>query len=300
MLAAALPCALLLSLQAPLSTADGGTAAVSDSAPKAEAPRQAGPDLSELAQQLKRSVVGMEMDLGKAESQGSGFIIRPDGWIVTNHHVIEGASTITVVNHLGERIPVVGIIAQSEAHDLAIVKVARENLPALTLGDSSTALQGSRVVLLGNPVGLGFSLSEGIVSAIRAQGVPDAESDRKSWKQRLIQTTAPISPGSSGSPAVNLQREVVGIAMGIHTRGQNLGFLVPVERLRELIAQVEGGTAEGGEVGGNVKMEEVGGFPVTNLVISLVFFAALGVAWFWLRRPKKKPAAKRAKQDWAN
>ena len=111
-----------------------------------------------------------------------------------------------------------------------------------------------------------------------------------------------ISPGSSGSPAVDLERQVVGIAMGIHTRGQNLGFLVPVERLKELMAEV-GAAPTAVPLGHDdcqPGLAPVGGFPVVNLVISVVFFGVLLGAWWWMRRPRSRKTKASKPKDWVN
>ena len=154
---------------------------------------------------------------------GSGFVI-PDGHIVTNHHVVDNmwiGSAELVGNE--EIYPVETILAVDKARDLAIIKVAGINAPALPLGDSDTVQIDDRVYIAGNPRGLEVLFSEGIISAIRGDST-----------DKLFQMTAPISRGSSGGPVFNEKGEVIGVSFVIFRDGQNLNFAIPVNYLKSL------------------------------------------------------------------
>lgn len=157
-------------------------------------------------------------------AQGSGFIISADGKIVTNFHVIEGADSALVKMSNGAFFPVEGVLVESRADDLAEIKVSGHNLPHLALGDQKDLVVGDHVVAIGNPLGLENTVSDGIVSAIRE----DEDSS-------LIQTTAPISPGNSGGPLLNLDGKVVGILAFKIKGGENLNFAVGIDALKTLM-----------------------------------------------------------------
>ncbi len=165
--------------------------------------------------------------LGHETALGSGFLVSPDGEIVTNFHVIKDAHTATVKLSNGAFFPASGIIASDAKKDLAIIKVDGRGLPFLTLASMDKISPGDHVVAIGSPLGLEGTVSDGIISAIRDFG------DRK-----LIQTTAPASHGNSGGPLLNLNGEVVGvIALGISPDvGQNLNFAVPCSDVATLLS----------------------------------------------------------------
>lgn len=159
-------------------------------------------------------------------SLGSGFVIRSDGLIVTNYHVLEGAASATV--EIGGQVySDVLVLAADPEWDLAVLKVEADGLRALPLGRGLDSVNpGEAVVALGNPEGLKGTVSNGIVSSIRYD--PDLGLD-------LIQTTAPISEGSSGGPLLNMRGEVIGINTLTYISGQNLNFAIPVDTLKQLL-----------------------------------------------------------------
>jgi len=134
--------------------------------------------------------------------------------IVTNHHVIATAHGIRATRLGGEKLEVAGVLAQDEARDIAILKVDGSGFPFLKLGTSSGLTDGVEVVVIGSPMGLSWTTSSGIVSAIREHGVPEQLKASRNEAGPLIQITAAISPGSSGSPVVTLDSMVVGVADG--------------------------------------------------------------------------------------
>jgi S1-C subfamily serine protease len=156
---------------------------------------------------------------------GSGFFVREDV-VATNAHVVKGAVGGHARRVVGDRTPydVAGILAIDEEHDLALVRVSGLRAQPLALAEPTQAAVGDEVFAVGSPGGLEGTFSPGIVSGLRA------------WKSRtLLQITAPISPGSSGGPVLNRRGEVVGVAVGTLSQGQNLNFAVSVGDLRTLL-----------------------------------------------------------------
>jgi hypothetical protein len=144
-------------------------------------------------------------------------------------HVIEKADSVVVAKaENGGLFPVEGVLARDLKNDLVLLKLKGKDLPFLTLGNSQNMEVGARVAVIGSPLGLEGTLSEGIVSAVR-----ELMGDRK-----LLQVTAPISPGSSGSPVLNAKGEVIGIATALLRGGQALNFAVPSEYAASLMAKV--------------------------------------------------------------
>lgn len=242
-----------------------------------QAAAQEDEDLTALARRAKHSVVALEIldRLGRKVSSGTGFFIDPEGLIVTNRHVIEGGSRVRAVLSNEATVEVTGLVASDEVNDLAIVKVDSGPYPALTLADSSTIEAGRKIVVLGGPLGLYGSLSEGIVSAVRTE----------ENQAPVLQITAPISPGSSGSPVMNLDGEVLGVAVSqavFGNRAQNLNFAVPSAAVRELLGSVDAAIAPR-PFGARQVVKTGAGAYIRNLVISMVFFAAIFLGYRYLR-----------------
>ena len=154
---------------------------------------------------------------GRAESLGSGFIVREDGAVVTNYHVIHMASDIMIKTGTKVR-DVEGVLYVDPENDLAIIKMEGKGYPTVRIGDAGNLRVGEKVYVVGNPHGLENTISEGIVSGIR-----EVDATRK-----LLQITAAISPGSSGGPVFNDNGEVVGIATFLIADAQNLNFAIAV------------------------------------------------------------------------
>ena len=158
--------------------------------------------------------------------QGSGVIISPDGYIVTNNHVVEGAVDI-VVTTTDRRIFHAKLVGADPLTDLAVVKINASNLPSVSLGDSTKLRPGETVLAFGNPLGFRFTVTRGIVSALNRPNTVSA--DRRS-PGRFIQTDAAINPGNSGGPLVNAHGEVIGINTFLvsETGGfSGMGFAIP-------------------------------------------------------------------------
>jgi parallel beta-helix repeat protein len=181
-------------------------------------------DWSEIAQQTKDSVVKIIVQTAEGEPTGTGFVVSADGKIATNYHVIEGASKIFVRLPNGKTVGIERVVAFDKRVDLAILQVQGVSLRPLPLGDSSAVKVGQEVCVMGSPLGLEQSFSTGVVSAKRVL-------DGFEW----VQITAPISPGSSGSPVMTRQGTVIGVATFTTKIGQNLNFASSVKYLKRLL-----------------------------------------------------------------
>ena len=178
-------------------------------------------------------------------SAGSGFIISSDGYIVTNYHVVKGATSVKVTLYSGDTYDATVIGGDSD-YDVAVIKINASGLPAVTLGNSADVNVGDTVLAIGNPLGeLTFSMSQGIVSccdrAINVDGTPF----------NMIQVDASINPGNSGGPLVNLYGEVVGIVSAKYSSYSNttvegLGFAIPISDVQAIITDI----IENGQVTG--------------------------------------------------
>jgi S1-C subfamily serine protease/Flp pilus assembly protein TadD len=169
-------------------------------------------------------------DKGKFLQLGSGFFISQNGDVITNYHVIQGASSAEIKTADGKTYPITYIVAGDESNDLIrlSVNIPSQDVYPLSLSKIIPEV-GERIIVYGSPLGLENTVSDGIVSAIR--DIPDYG--------RIIQITAPISPGSSGSPVLNMQGEVIGIASFQMVEGQNLNFAIPSDKISSLILTEE-------------------------------------------------------------
>jgi S1-C subfamily serine protease len=189
----------------------------------------------ELFKELSPAVVSIEIETGMggrtAKAGGTGFIIDKNGTIATNHHVIKGGGTITITLHDGTKLKKVWQLDESAQLDLALLQIETDQLEddkeldVVELGDSDTIQVGESVVAIGNPLGLDYTMTDGLISA------------RRMWRDRqMIQMSVPVSPGNSGGPLVNLKGEVIGINTAqignAFNRGQNLNLAVPINELK--------------------------------------------------------------------
>jgi len=171
----------------------------------------------------------------KQVGQGSGFVITPDGLIVTNNHVIDGADKVTVKFQDDKKIYVAKVVAHDQETDLAVIKIDIDHkLPVLRFGNSDTTQVGEWVLAIGNPYGLDNTVTAGIISAkhrIIGAGPFD----------NFLQTDASINPGNSGGPLLNMQGEVIGINTAINAAAENIGFAIPSTQAEKIIAQLQQG-----------------------------------------------------------
>jgi len=189
-----------------------------------------------------------------AVSLGSGFVISSDGYILTNHHVVEGADEI-VVRFVDRNEYTAEVVGSDRRSDLALLKIDASGLPTLKFGDSEQLRVGNWVVAIGSPFGLDYSATAGVVSA-KGRSLP---TERGENYVPFIQTDVAINPGNSGGPLFNLDGEVVGINSQIYSRsGGSIGlsFSIPAEVAQEVVAQLKDkGVVERGWLG--VVMQDI-------------------------------------------
>jgi len=176
-------------------------------------------------------------DNAPAESRGSGFVISPEGYIITNNHVVQGSTKIDVVlqdnRHMHAR-----MIGADPLTDIAVIKVDAGRLPSVRMGSSEGSRIGEWVLAIGNPLDLGTTVTSGIISA-KGRALPILQQSSGSrWAiEDFIQTDAPINPGNSGGPLVNLRGEVVGVNSAIASPTgfySGYGFAVPIDLARRI------------------------------------------------------------------
>ncbi len=186
-------------------------------------------DLKALAKKARPAVMLLVVSdaAGKEIATGTGFLVSSDGKLITNHHVIENAASTVAKAENGGMFVIEGVLADDPKNDLTLLKLKGNNLPFLSLSNNDKIEVGTRIAVIGSPLGLEGTMSEGIVSAVR-----DDERD-----VGLVQITAAISPGSSGSPVMKANGDVIGIASALIRGGQALNFAVPVEAVKALLAQ---------------------------------------------------------------
>lgn len=168
----------------------------------------------------------------KRQSLGSGFIVDKEGYIITNNHVVDGADKIIVKLSDGKEYTA-KVIGRDSKTDLALIKISPllKDMPVLPLGDSDSAQVGDWVLAVGNPFGLEHTVTQGIISAsgrVIGSGPYD----------NFLQTDAPINPGNSGGPLVNMKGEVIGINTAIVASGHGIGFAIPSNTAKTVIAQL--------------------------------------------------------------
>ena len=188
------------------------------------------------------------------QAAGTGFVISKDGYILTNNHVVEGATKIEIAFFGDEDGDVyeAKIVGRDQLTDSALIKLTEmppHPLQEAKLGDSTQMAPGDWVMAIGNPFGLSHTISVGVVSAV---GRPLPVADLRT--QDVIQTDAAINPGNSGGPLLNLRGEVIGVNTAIYTNGQaqtniGIGFAVPIKAVRDILPQLETGKVVRGRIG---------------------------------------------------
>ena len=184
----------------------------------------AGEDFSGIIEDAIKSVVTIRTDI----SQGTGFIISEEGYVVTNYHVVKDAQVATIIDSDNENHAVV-LLGFSEEFDLALLKIIG-NYNRLRLGNSDNVQAGEKVIAIGNPLGLQFSVSQGIVSAIHREGINGFDV--------YIQTDAALNPGNSGGPLINKEGKVIGINNFKVSGSESLRFALESNSIREEINKI--------------------------------------------------------------
>ncbi|HPE59359.1 MAG TPA: DegQ family serine endoprotease [Thiolinea sp.] len=199
------------------------------------------PDGSQLPEQLRKffeNLPNMPRDgrSPRTEAMGSGFIISADGYIVTNTHVVDGASEVTVKLNDRRELPA-RVVGQDKYSDIALLKVDATGLPAVSLGDSDSLEVGQWVVAIGAPFGLDHTATQGIVSAL-SRSLPDGT------YVPFIQTDAAVNPGNSGGPLFDLEGHVIGVNSQIYSRSggyMGISFAIPVNLVKNITEQLKNG-----------------------------------------------------------
>lgn len=204
--------------------------------------------VADIASRSLPSVTSISVESSEGDATGSGFVIRSDGYILTNNHVVAGAATsgnITVHFQDGSEYPAT-IVGRSATYDLAVLRISVRGLTPLPLGDSDKVVVGDSVIAFGAPLGLAGTVTTGIISA-KDRAVTAGESSGESSFINAIQTDAAINPGNSGGPLVDAAGAVIGINSAIATLGSafggqtgsiGLGFAIPINQARRTAEQL--------------------------------------------------------------
>ncbi len=169
----------------------------------------------------------------ESPSAGSGFAITPDGYILTNCHVVEQAKRIEAIFVNGDRLQAT-LVGKDLSTDMALIQVDASTLPFVTLGDSSELSVGQLVIAMGNPFGFQSTVSTGVVSALGRS----LRSQQGRLIENIIQHTAPLNPGNSGGPLLDSRGHVVGINTAIIAMAQGIGFSIPSNTAKWVISQL--------------------------------------------------------------
>jgi serine protease Do len=174
---------------------------------------------------------------------GSGFIVSSDGLILTNNHVVADSNSLTVTLDDSRELAAT-VVATDATHDLALIRVKATGLTPVTLGDSSAIQVGQLAIAIGSPLGtFTDSVTQGIVSGLnRDISVGDRTSQLSEDLKGLIQTDAAINPGNSGGPLLDVNGSVVGIITASDSSAQDMGFAIPINQAKEMIAKAASST----------------------------------------------------------
>ncbi|OIP69050.1 MAG: serine protease [Oscillatoriales cyanobacterium CG2_30_40_61] len=165
---------------------------------------------------------------------GSGFIVNSNGRIITNAHVVDGATKVSVVLKDGRQFEG-KVIGADPVTDVAVIQIEADNLPTLTIGNSETLQPGELAIAIGNPLGLDNTVTVGIISATGRSGSEVGIPDKR---VSFIQTDAAINPGNSGGPLLNQKGEVIGMNTAIIQGAQGLGFAIPINQVQRIADQI--------------------------------------------------------------
>ena len=224
------------------------------------------PSIADLAEALSPTVVYIENKGKKAEmpndpfhffynnqgerppspsvGAGSGVIVGPEGYIITNYHVVEDSSEITVTLN-DERVFSAKIVGTDQEIDLAVLQIDAPDLVYAKFGESKALRVGDWVIAIGAPLGYRYTVTQGIISALNRGG-----SVRLNEIENYIQTDAAINRGNSGGPLINLQGQIIGINTAISAMGQNIGFAIPIDLIKGSYHQIiEKGSVSRGALG---------------------------------------------------
>lgn len=168
-----------------------------------------------------------------AEGLGTAFVYDPDGYLLTNNHVIARASDVQVAFPDGREFEA-KVVGRDKHTDVAVLRIEQRGLPALPLGDSDVIEVGDWVVAIGNPFGLSHTVSAGILSA-KGRTKDDVKGLDETGYFNFLQTDASINPGNSGGPLLDLKGEVVGINAAVRANANSIGFAIPINMVKQLL-----------------------------------------------------------------
>jgi len=181
-------------------------------------------DFSGIIEDAIQSVVTVKTDIG----QGTGFIIHEEGYIVTNAHVLSGGTKLYVLDYEQNQIET-AFVGYNSKFDIALLKITGD-FKELALGNSNNIQIGEKVIAIGNPLGLQFSVTEGIISGVHRIGINNIEA--------YIQTDAALNPGNSGGPLIDQEGEIIGINNFKISGGESLGFALESNYLKDIINEI--------------------------------------------------------------
>jgi len=218
------------------------------------------------------------------ESLGSGVIIDPRGYILTNQHVIQAASKILVSLQNGAEVSA-ELIGADYPSDLAVLKISTsQKLAYLPMGTSSDLMIGESVIAIGNPFGLGHTLTVGTVSSLHRK---IQVNDRVYGE--FIQTDASINPGNSGGALLNIVGELVGITTAIYAKAQGIGFAIPIDKAKRIVDDlIAYGSVQPGWLG--IDVEDL--TPELSAALSVAPGAGVMISWVWPESPAEKAGLK--------
>jgi len=229
-----------------VNSRDGGSATLP--VPPAGSTARPEGSIADIAAKTLPSVVTIKVQGADAAGTGSGFVLRQDGYILTNNHVVAaaGASGKITVIFLDGKSTVASVVGQDASYDLAVIRVGRKGLPVLTLGSSSSVVVGDPVIAVGAPLGLDSTVTSGIVSALNRPVTPGGAADSTASFINAIQTDAAINPGNSGGPLLDMAGRVIGVNSAIAripgTESQvgsiGVGFAIPSDQARKTADQL--------------------------------------------------------------
>jgi S1-C subfamily serine protease len=191
--------------------------------------------------EIKTTISSQDIIAQEQHGIGSGFIVRSDGYIVTNNHVVENARQLQVILRDGAKRYDARVVGTSPDDDVAVLKVDAQNLPALNWGDSSALKVGQLAIAIGSPLGQQNSVTKGVISALhRSISVPDPGTGQVENILNAIQTDAQINPGNSGGPLLNSAGQVIGVNFAIEQAqaGPGLGFALDGNAARDIANQL--------------------------------------------------------------
>lgn len=196
---------------------------------------------AEILDAFSKAVVGVVNNVspavirvaGDGRGSGSGFLITPDGYAITNSHVVHGRNKVTAETNEGDSVEA-EVVGNDPATDIALLRLVSRDLPYTEFGDSETLLVGQLVIAIGSPLGLHSSVTTGVVSALGRT----MRSQEGRLIEEIVQHAAPINPGNSGGPLVDSRGRVVGVNTAIIAMAQGLGFAVPSNTVRWVTTEI--------------------------------------------------------------